>query len=400
MRLRNQALTILALAAALGRAAAGEGETARGLNHFYNLEYDQAAARFRAAIGADAGNLDARNQLAQTILYRAMYRTGLMEGAVLMGDDVLLSLFRLPKLALSADEEREFQQATGAVMSQAGARLKSAPQDAAAMYALGAAHGLRASHAMLVRKAWLDALRDSNAARELHNQVARLDPANVDARMMQGVNDYVVATLPRGVRWLAAVVGVRGDRQKGLATLAEVAARGRRNREDARILLATIYRHERMGRESARLVEQLEADYPRNALFALARVYTLLEAGDAGGAWSALRGVEERVAAARPGYAGLNAAKLLYARGYLEMRGGDLAAAAATLERAAAAAGGEDRLTRARSLVRLGQIHDLRGERDLAKESYRAVVAAAPGTRCGNESREYLARPYHGGETD
>jgi tetratricopeptide (TPR) repeat protein len=258
------------------------------------------------------------------------------------------------------------------------------------MYALGAAHGLRASHAMLVRKAWLDALRGSNEARGLHNRVARLDPSNVDARMMQGVNDYVVATLPRGVRWLASIIGVKGDKQKGLAALAEVAARGRRNREDARILLATVYRHEKMGHEAVRMIERLESDYPRNTLFGLARVYTLLDAGERAGAWRALGEMEGRVAAA----------KMLYARGYLEMRGGELAAAASTLERAAVAAGREDRLTRMRSLVRLGQIHDLRGERELAKQSYRSVVEAAPGTRCGNESREYLARPYHGGETD
>ncbi len=404
MQRHASSLTVLAALAAFSglspALAAAESASARGLDHFYNLEYDEAANSFRAAIAADPQGLEAYNHLAQTILYRAMFRSGLLESALITGDDVLTSVFRLPKLALGVEEEREFNASISTAMRLAKARLERAPGDTAALFALGSAHGLRANYSVFVRKAWLDALRDGNAARQLHNRAAQLEPANVDARMMQAINDYVVATLPAGFRFLAAIVGIRGDRQRGLDTLAEVAAHGRRNREDARILLATIYRHEKMARQSARLVDQLQADYPRNYLFGFARIFTVLDAGDSAAAWSALREVEELSAAAAPGYAHIHPAKLLYARGFIQMRSGDLGAASATLARAASVSGPEERLTRVRSLVRLGQIHDLRGERDLAREAYRTVVAAAPGTRCSRESREYLSHPYRAGESD
>lgn len=404
MQLQASLLKPLAVLAALAGMAsaqsAAQSASDRGMDHFYNLEYDQAAASFRSAIAAVPGEPDAYNHLAQTILYRAMFRSGLMESSVVTGDDVLRSVFRLPKLEMSAAEEAEFNRAVSTAMSLSQARLRISPNDTSALFALGAAHGLRANYSVLVKKAWLDALRDGNAARQIHNRVAQLDPSNVDARMMQGINDYVVATLPAGFRFLASIVGIRGDRQRGLDTLAEVAARGRRNRDDARILLATLYRHEKMARQSARLIEQLEADYPRNYLFAFARVFTVLDAGDTAAAWSALRRVEDLAAAPAPGFASVHPAQLLYARGFIQMRTGDLGAASATLAQAAANAGSEDRLTRVRSLVRLGQIHDLRGERNLARQAYLSVVASAPGTRCSRESREYLSHPYRPGESD
>ena len=62
----------------------------------------------------------------------------------------------------------------------------------------GVAYGLRANYNFLVQKAWRDALRDATAARKDSNRVTEIDPANYDARLIQGVHDYVVGSLPWG----------------------------------------------------------------------------------------------------------------------------------------------------------------------------------------------------------
>ena len=70
---------LMALAAVMSFMPARAAETPvslRGLDHFYNLEYDPAASDFRAAIAASPGDPDLYNHLAQTLLYRAMYRSG------------------------------------------------------------------------------------------------------------------------------------------------------------------------------------------------------------------------------------------------------------------------------------------------------------------------------------
>ena len=68
------------------------------------------------------------------------------------------------------------------------------------------AYGLRANYNFLVRKAWKEALHDATNARKDCNRVSELDPSNYDARLIQGVHDYVVGSLPWGWRMLGAVV--------------------------------------------------------------------------------------------------------------------------------------------------------------------------------------------------
>ena len=70
-------------------------------------------------------------------------------------------------------------------MALAQARLQTNPRDTGALYALGVSYGLRGNYDFLVRKAWRDALSDATAARKAHTRITEIDPANIDARMVQ-----------------------------------------------------------------------------------------------------------------------------------------------------------------------------------------------------------------------
>ncbi|MCC6538677.1 MAG: hypothetical protein IT162_14070 [Bryobacterales bacterium] len=250
-------------------APSGAGAVGSGFEHFYNLEYDEAVAVFRRAIEAQPAAPALHNHLAQAILYRAFYRSGLLEESIVSGNDPLLSVIRLPKLRLTREEDCEFQQAIETAMSLSRHRLRIQPDDTGALFALGSAHALRANYKFLVKKAWISALRDAGAGLGLHNRVVQLEPGNVDARLLQGMHDYVLAKLPLSLRLLGAVAGMRGNKDRGLRTIAMVAGQGATKREEAGILLAAIYRHERQLERSAELLAPLAVSFPKNHLLSL-----------------------------------------------------------------------------------------------------------------------------------
>lgn len=252
-----------------------------GFEHFYNLEYDEAAAAFRHAIAAAPADPALHNHLAQTILYRAFYRSGLLEESIVSGRDPLLSVVRLPKLQLAPDEDREFHHALATAMAIGQERLRVWPTDTSALFALGSTYALRANYKFLVRKAWIPALRDAGAGLRLHNRVAQLEPANLDAQLLQGMHDYVLAKLPLTLRVLSVLAGMHGNRERGLRTIALVAEHGATKREEAAILLAAIYRHERQLERSAELLAPLAVTFPKNHLLALAALMTQMELGAA-----------------------------------------------------------------------------------------------------------------------
>jgi Flp pilus assembly protein TadD len=73
-------LTLAWMAAALSLPlAAQDSAVAQGFDHFYNLEYDQAIADFQRAIAQDPNSPDLHNHLAQTVVFREMYRDGALE---------------------------------------------------------------------------------------------------------------------------------------------------------------------------------------------------------------------------------------------------------------------------------------------------------------------------------
>src|ERR1019366_1178799 len=136
-----------------------------GFNDFYNLDYDQAIAVFEKAIARNPEQPGLHNHLAQTLIFREMYRDGALESELVSGNN---SFLRRPKLNPSPETENRILEEIGKAMSLADARLKVNPKDTAAMYASGIAYGLRANYYWVVKKAWRDSLRDATAARKLH----------------------------------------------------------------------------------------------------------------------------------------------------------------------------------------------------------------------------------------
>lgn len=378
------------LIAANGYAAA-EPFISPGFDHFYNLEYEQAIAYFETAIQEKPGEPDRYNHLAQALLFREMLRAGALESELVSGANPFL---RREKLEPSPEVVRRFDWAILQAKEKSQARLDSNDADNRARYALCVAHGFVGNWGFLVTQQYLSSLRSLTTSRRLCNQVVERDAAFIDAKLVQGLHEYVVGSLPGYMRILGFLTGFAGNKEGGIATLQEVAAKGTLNRMDARVILGVVYRRERRPADAIPLVEELIRQFPRNYLFRLELAQMWSDFGDSAKALEAIDAVDKLHRAGVTGYGTLSQAKIDFARGVIQFWYNDLDRAETNLARAAQNSASLDLHSAAMSWLRLGQTYDLRNKRQPAIDAYRRVVAMAPSSDMAKESKRYLSSPY------
>ncbi|MBI2362201.1 MAG: hypothetical protein HYV15_02310, partial [Elusimicrobia bacterium] len=177
-------------------------------------------------------------------------------------------------------------------------------------YYLGAVHGFRA-RALLARGSWASAVGGARRGAGHLRKALELDPSLVDVRLGLGMYEYYLARAPALARPLAwAVLGLWGDREKGLADLRLVAERGQAARVEALSVLSAIYASDKEGMwaDSEALLVPLMERYPGNPIYRMRRAYVALRRGayaeaariaDPGGAW--LEAVPAALSRALPG---------------------------------------------------------------------------------------------------
>jgi tetratricopeptide (TPR) repeat protein len=293
------------------------------------------------------------------------------------------------------DADQRFNAAITHAMERSQASVNQNPKDTEALYTLGVAFGLRANYSFLFRKAWVDSLRDATSARKIHARLIAIEPANMDAHLVQGIHDYVVGSHSWRYRVLGLLAGFRGDKEAGIQTLQSVAANGRQNNIDAKIILTAIYRREKRSQDAIPLLDDLIARFPRNPLlrFELAQVYT--DVGQKEKALAEIAAIRERKQSGAPGFQQITEEKIQYVTGNLLFQQSDLDGALEHMKKATSNSSALDVNTRVLSWMRLGQIHDLRGERGQALAAYKEAIDSAPQSDLAKESRGYITSPYH-----
>jgi tetratricopeptide (TPR) repeat protein len=276
----------------------------------------------------------------------------------------------------------------------AAARLKRNPKDTAAMYASGIAYGLRSNYYWVVKKAWRDSLSDATAARKLHNRITELEPDNVDARLVQGLHDYIVGSLPWTYKMVGFLVGIRGDKEKGIRTVQEVAKTGRLNRVDAEVFLCALYRRENRSRLAVPLVEDLIRRYPRNYLLRMELAQMYSQSGDGTRGLQTLEDVARLKRSHAAGYDRVPWEKIYYQEGSIQFWYNDLDRSLENLKKVAAAGEEVDLNTGVQAYLRMGQIYDMKHRRADAVEAYKKAISFAPQAEAAQESQKYLATPY------
>lgn len=364
---------------------------ALGFDHFYNVEYPEAIAAFRKAVADKPDDPNRHNHLAQGVLFQMMFRSGALESQMVTGSNPFL---RRTKMEPTPEEEEEFRTSIATSVSLCRKRIEADPNDSDALYAQGVATGFRGTYNFLVRRAWMDALKDITNARKLHNRVLEMEPDNVDARMTQGVHDYIVGSLPWAYRMLGFLAGFHGDKERGIKTLELVAREGYLNKADAAILLGVIYRREQRPRDSIPILESLRNQYPRNYLFLFELSQMYADLGEKERALSPLDRIEQLKRSGAPGFRNLPPARIHLARGNLLFWYDDLDPAISSLRAATANASVLDPNNGSMAWLRLGQCLDLKGRREEALAAYASCMKFAEASDFAKEARRYTGRPY------
>jgi hypothetical protein len=237
-----------------------------GSEALFNLDYDSARKSFKQ-MATEFPNYPAGPQfLADTLWAETLYQTRRMQSSLYSDDDTFYS---------SGDDKvdpkivEDFRTLTRQARVLTEARLKQNPRDVEALYFMGAIQGLKASFEEAVERRHFAALKDGSDAVDKHREVIKLDPNYRDAEITIGLYDYTVGSLPLPVKLMAGVMGFRGSKKRGLATLERVAKEGNWIHDEAKTLLIVLYTREKRFGEAAAYARELAAKYPRNYLYRL-----------------------------------------------------------------------------------------------------------------------------------
>lgn len=268
-----------------------------GYRHFYNLDYDGALKIFEDVSQHHPGDPLAIDYVLEVIVFKELYRLDLLDTTLYAHEGFLNGKHVVAENPAIKDRVENL---TAQAVSIADQKIRANPRDVDAYYARAMARSMKATYIGLVERSLVSGLRLALQARGDDEKALQIDPNYVDAEMVPAIHQFVVGTLPGPLKMMAGLFGVHGDKAKGIALLRDCANRGVITSVEARTTLMIFLRHEARYVEAIQVAQSLEAQFPRDYLFAL-EVANLQK--DAGNGTAAVREYRAILAQAnRPGY--------------------------------------------------------------------------------------------------
>jgi tetratricopeptide (TPR) repeat protein len=358
-------------------------------DHFYNLEYDRAVAEFTEVLHRHPDDPFAINHLLSAVLIRELYRMGAMNTGEYTNDSFIGQAHRPADPKVKEEIKHLVAEAEGIE----DRRLKANPNDIDMLYARGVTRAQFALYTALIERAWFSALRNAVGARRDHERVLELDPNYVDAKLVVGVHNYVMGSLPWTVKVAAAIVGLSGSKEKGLQDLREAANSHSEVSVDAQVLLSLFLRREHRYQEALPIMQGLSARFPRNVLFALEVGNLLRLSGHPAEAAEAYSHIWE--AGHEGHYPGLHYEVAALSLGDLLRDEKNYSGAVAAYEKVSQVKNPDPEVLQKANLA-AGEIYDLQQKRNLALQKYQAVVATDANSPQAEIARKHMKEPYGG----
>src|SRR5579862_7841981 len=364
-----------------------DAQTDAAFDHFYNMEYERAIQDFEKMVQKRPNDAFAVNHLLTAILMSNLYETGGMN----TGDYTNESFIgRAPRPTDPKVKER-IKSLVRLAESLEEKQLKADPKDINALYCRGVTRAQFAVYTGLVERAWFSALRNAVGARRDHEHVLEMDPDYVDAKLVVGTHNYVIGNLPWSVKTAAAIAGLSGSREKGLAYLRSAAKGDGDTAVDAKVILSLFLRREHQYDEALGYMQGLAQRYPHNHLFPTEVANLQRSAGRYAEAESSYRRVWQ------------NGKEGKYGRLHYELAAwglGELLRSQKNIEGAAVAydlvneAPNPDPDILQKANLAAGEMYDLMQKRDLAMKKYETVLAGNANTGPADQARRYIREAY------
>ena len=356
-------------------------------NHFYNLDYDRAVQEFEQVLARHPNDPFAVNHLLSAILFRELYRMGVLNTGEYAND----SFISAPHRPADPKIKQQINDLVKRAQEIEEKRLAANGNDIEMLYARGVTRAQFATYTALIERAWFSALRNAVGARRDHERVLELSPSTTEAKLIVGAHNYVVGNLPWGVKAAASMLGLSGNKDKGLQYLKECAQGSGETSIDAQILLAVFLRREHRYDEALPLVRALVPRFPQDVLLALEEGHLLRAAGRSQEAEAVYRRIWQ---AGREGhYPGLHYEIAALSLGDLLRSQKNYSGAAAAYEQVGQAPQADSEALQKANLG-AGEMYDLLQKRDLALAKYQAVVASDGGTGPAETARKRMKEAY------
>jgi len=356
-------------------------------NHFYNLDYDRAVQEFEQVLGRHPDDAFAVNHLLTATLFRELYRMGVLNTGEYAND----SFISAPHRPADPKVKEQIKNLVERALQLEEKRLAANPNAVDGLYARGVTRAQFSTYTALIERAWFSALRNAVGARRDHERVLELSPSTVEAKLIVGAHNYVVGSLPWGVKVAASMVGLGGNKEKGLQYLTECAQGNGETSIDAQILLAVFLRREHRYDEALPIVRTLVPRFPQDVLLALEEGHLLRAAGHNQEAAAVYRRIWQ---AGREGhYPGLHYEIAALSLGDLLRGQKDYSGAAAAYEQVGQAPLPDEEALQKANLG-AGEMYDLLQKRDLALAKYQAVVAKDGTTAPAETARKRMKEAY------
>jgi tetratricopeptide (TPR) repeat protein len=372
---------------AIHPAVARDAQTEAAFDHFYNMDYDRATQEFEKIVEKHPNDPFAVNHLLTSVLMHDLYDTGAMNTGDYTNDSFI---GRTPRPTKPEVKER-IKQLVRRAEDLEEQQLKANPKDPDMLYCRGVSRAQFSVYTGLVERAWFSALRNAVGARHDHEKVLELDPNFVDAMLVVGTHNYVIGRLPWSVKVAAALAGLSGSSEKGLAYLREVAKSDGENAVDAKVVLTLFLRREHQYDEALGYMNDLSVKYPRNHLFLTEVANLQRSAGRRQEAEAAYRKVWQN---GREGkYGTLHYELAAWGLGELLRSEKDLTGAATAYDLVNEAPNPDPDVLQKANLA-AGQMYDLLQKRDLAMQKYQTVLAGNANTGPADQARRYIKEAY------
>jgi hypothetical protein len=356
-------------------------------DHFYNLDYDRSVQEFDQVLQRHSDDPFAVNHLLTAVLFRELYRMGALNTGEYTNDSFIRAAHRPadPKV------KQQIKDLVQRALQLEEKRLSANPKDVEALYARGVTRAQFATYTAMVEHAWFSALRNAVGARRDHERVLELAPGDTQAKLIVGAHNYVMGSLPLALRAGVTMIGMSGNKEKGLQYLGECAQGTGETSTDAKILLVLFLRREHRHQESLAIARGLIQSYPHDVLMALEEGNLLRAEGHDQEAAGVYRKIWQ---VGRAGfYDGLHYEIAALSLGDLLRSQKNYADAVAAYEQVNDAPQPDPEILQKANLA-AGEMYDVLGKRDLAIKKYHAVVATDAGSAFAETANRRVKEPY------
>lgn len=362
-----------------------------GLQHFYNLDYEGSLQRFETVLKAHPDSPMAMDYVLTVVIFRELYHQDLLDTTYYAHDSFLSSKRNVDVAPAIRQRIEDLSNSVDHLCDQ---RIKANSRDKDAYFERGYAKGLHAAFITLVDHSFVGAAHQGYAARSDSEQALKIDPDYADAKMAVGIQQFAVASLPRLIRLMVGIVGVGGNKEKGLDMLRDAAAHGYVTNVSSRTVLSLFLRHDARYQEAIVVQHGLAQEFPHDYLFRLEEANLTKDAGNGPGAIAIYKQV--LADAQKPGYFTDPRLQMgWFGLADTERGQNEISDAANHYVSAAEQPKASDWL-RKRAQLNAGEMFDLLHQRDRAKQLYQMAAAGGGDQSQADAAKKYLQEPYKG----